>query len=71
MSKVSISKHISGFRIIESAPRALSEDGSGLFCYRCKTDLGDWHGNPNLNKATLKNARKHCGVHRRKMREQL
>lgn len=65
------SKHISGSRMIESAPRALSENGSGLFCWRCRMDLGPWHGDPSLNKVTLKNSRKHVGMHRREMRKQL
>jgi len=65
------SKHIFGFRMIEVAPRALSENGWGLWCFRCKKDLGSVYGNPNLSIGSIRNAKKHFGMHRREMRKQL
>ncbi len=68
---MSRSKHESGLHMIEIAPRALSEDGSGYFCYRCRKDLGiKVEGGP-VNKFGFKKACHHFGVHRREMRKQL
>jgi len=66
---MSKSKHESGFLMIEVAPRPLREDGGGYWCFRCKTDLGTAHGDPNKDKPSFKNACKHFGRHRREMRK--
>lgn len=65
-----MSKHISGFRMIEIAPRALQEDGSGYFCFRCKIDLGKVEGGP-VNNVLFKNVCKHWHIHCNEMREMI
>jgi len=63
-----MNNHISGFRMIEVAPRPLSEEGNGYFCFRCKTDLGKVEGGP-VNKFLFKKVCRHWSMHCREMRE--
>ncbi len=60
--------NINQTKIIGVAPRALRENGCGLFCYKCKIDLGEVHGNQNLNEDTIKNANEHCMTYHREIK---